>query len=65
MSIESKLIDVLSEYKEFKNQNEILKDENAQLKADLRKCKDVLVELGIGMKKLSTDGKDNFVKVRL
>lgn len=56
-SIETKLRDALSELKESK-------DENAQLKADLRKCKDVLLELGIGVKKLSTDGITAKIKVR-
>ena len=64
MSIESKLLEVLSEFKEFRKQSEALKDENAQLKADLRKCKDVLVELGIGVKKLSSDGSGKVKKVR-
>ena len=56
-SIETKLRDALSELKESK-------DENAQLKADLRKCKDVLLELGIGVKKLSTDVNTAKIKVR-
>ena len=42
-SIETKLRDELKE----------CKDENAQLKADLRKCKHVLLEFGIGVKKFN------------
>ena len=63
-SIESKLLEALSELKEYRKQSEAVKDENAQLRADLRKCKDVLVELGIGVKKLSSDGQGKEKKVR-
>lgn len=61
--LETKLNDALTELRLTKTQSEKLKDENAQLRSDLRKCKDVLVELGIGVKKLSTDTKKGKIKV--